>query len=80
MQFIFLALLIYLNISVYREVCRNEKQIIANQVSTEVKERLLKNKKAFYCTIIVLFAVFLLFLGKYHYCYHTIFYERQHLS
>ena len=59
MQFIFLALLIYLNISVYREVCRNEKQIIANQVSTEVKERLLKNKKAFYCTVIVLFAVFL---------------------
>ena len=59
MQFIFLALLIYLNISVYRGVRRNEKQIIANQVSTEVKERLLKNKKAFYSTIVVLFAVFL---------------------
>ena len=38
MQFIFLALLIYLNVSVYREVRRNEKQIIANQVSAEVKE------------------------------------------
>ena len=59
MQFIFLALVVYFNVSVYREVRRNEKQIIANQVSTEVKERLLKNKKAFYCTIIVLFAVFL---------------------
>ena len=58
MQFIFLALLIYLNVSVYREVRRNEKQIIANQVSTEVKERLLKNKKAFYLTIIVLLAIF----------------------
>ena len=59
MQFIFLALLIYLNVSVYKAVRRNEKQIIANQVSTEVKEKLLKNKKAFYCTIIVLFAIFL---------------------
>ena len=45
--------------SVYREVRRSEKQIIANQVSLEVKEKLLKNKKAFYCTIIVLLAIFL---------------------
>ncbi|XP_020631869.1 beta-1 adrenergic receptor-like [Orbicella faveolata] len=58
-QFIFLALLVYFNISVYREIRRNEKQIIANQVSVEVKEKLLKNKKAFYCTIIVLLTIFL---------------------
>ena len=56
-QVIFLALIVYFNVSVYREVRRNEKQIIANQVSLEVKEKLLKNKKAFYCTIIVLLAI-----------------------
>ena len=78
-QFIFLALLIYLNVSVYREVRRNEKQIIANQVSLEVKEKLLKNKKAFYCTIIVLLTICsLLFLGKYHCCHYDILHERQH--
>ena len=58
-QLISIAVVIYLNISVYREVRRSEKQIIANQVSVEAKEKLLKNKKAFYCTIIVLFAIFL---------------------
>ncbi|XP_020606763.1 beta-1 adrenergic receptor-like [Orbicella faveolata] len=59
MQFISIVLVVYFNVSVYREVRRNEKQIIANQVSVEVKEKLLKNKKAFYCTIIVLLTVFL---------------------
>ena len=59
MQFICLALVVYFNVSVYKEVRRNEKQIIANQVSLEVKEKLLKNKKAFYCTLIVLLAIFL---------------------
>ena len=57
MEFIFLALVFYFNVAVYREVRRSEKQIIANQVSLEVKEKLLKNKKAFYCTIIVLLAI-----------------------
>ena len=54
-----IAVAIYLNVCVYREVRRSEKQIIANQVSLAAKEKLLKNKKAFYCTIIVLFAIFL---------------------
>ena len=58
MQLIFLALIGYFNVSVYREVHRNEKQIIANQVSVEVKQKLLKNKKVFYCTIIVLLVIF----------------------
>ena len=61
-QLISLAVVIYLNVSVYREVRRSEKQIIANQVSLEVKEKLIKNKKAFYCTIIVLLAIFLCYL------------------
>ena len=59
MPFISLVLVVYFNISVYREVRRNEKQIIANQVSLEEKQKLLKNKKAFYCTVIVLLTIFL---------------------
>ena len=59
MQFIFLALVVYLNVSVYREIRRNEKQIIANQVSLEVKQKLLKNKKAFHRTITALLTIFL---------------------
>lgn len=51
--------MIYFNVAVYREVRRNEKQIAANQVSLEAKEKILKNKKAFYTTTIVLLAVFL---------------------
>ena len=59
MPFISLGLVVYFNIIVYREVRRNEKQIIANQVSLEEKQKLLKNKKAFYCTVIVLLTIFL---------------------
>ena len=50
--------MIYFNIAVYKEVRRNEKQIAANQVSIEAKQKLLKNKKAFYTTTIVLLVVF----------------------
>jgi len=63
MQFIFLVLLFYFNISVYSEVRRNEKQIIANQVSLEAKEKLIKNKKAFYLTIILLLTIFLCYFS-----------------
>ena len=51
---VFLAAMIYMNVAVYKEVSRSEKQIAANQVSLEAKEKLLKNKKAFYTTTIVL--------------------------
>ena len=58
-QLIFLAIVFYFNVSVYREVRRSERQIMANQVSLEAKEKLHKNKKAFYCTVIVVLAIFL---------------------
>ena len=49
-----IILSIYFNVSVYKEVRRNEKQIAANQVSVEAKEKFLKKRKAFlhdyYCT------------------------------
>ena len=51
--------MIYFNCAVYKEVRRSEKQIVADQVSLEAKEKILKNKKAFYTTIVVLLASFL---------------------
>ena len=53
---------IYCNVSVYKEIRRNEKQIAANQVSLETKEKLLKKTKAFYTTIIVLLAILLCYI------------------
>ena len=51
--------MIYFNCVVYKEVRRSVKQIAGNQVSLEDKEKILKNKKAFYTTIVVLLASFL---------------------
>ena len=53
---------IYFNASVYKEVLRNNKQIATNQVSLEAKEKLLKNKKAFYTTAIVLLVMLLCYI------------------
>ena len=51
--------MIYFNCVVYKKVRRSVKQIAGNQVSLEDKEKILKNKKAFYTTIVVLLASFL---------------------
>ena len=53
---------IYFNVSVYKEVRRNEKQITDNQVSMEAKEKLLKKKKAFYTTLVVLLVISLCYI------------------
>jgi len=53
---------IYFNVSVYKEVRRTEKQIAANQVSSEAKEKLPKKKKAFYTTVIVLLVILLCYI------------------
>ena len=58
---------IYFNVSVYKEVRRNQKQIAANQVSLEAKEKLLKNKKAFCTTVIVLLVLLLCYIPT-HIC------------
>ena len=60
--FLFFPAIIYFNVAVYKEVRRNEKQIAANQVSLEAKEKLLNNKKAFYTTAIVVLAIFLCYV------------------
>jgi len=56
-----IILLIHFNVSVYKEVCRNKNQIAANQVSLEA-EKLIKDKKAFHTTIIVLLVVLLCYI------------------
>ena len=55
---------IFFNVSVYKEVRRAKKQIAANQVSLEAKGKILKNKKAFYTTIILLLALIVLRSSK----------------
>ena len=60
--FTFLAFDVYFNVSIFKEIRRSEKQIITNQVSLEVKEKLLKNKKSFYCTTTKLLAIFLCYI------------------
>ena len=57
-----IVLPVYFNVTVYKEVRRNEKQIAANQVSLEAKENLLKKKKAFYTTVIVLLVILLCYI------------------
>ena len=61
-EMLLIILPVYFNVSVYKEVLRNEKQIAANQVSLEAKERLLKKRKAFYTTLIVLLAILLCYI------------------
>ena len=52
----------YFNVSIYKEIRRSEKQVAANQVCLEAKRKILKNKKAFYTTIIVLLTMFLCYV------------------
>ena len=60
--FLVLPVTVYLNAAVYKEVRRNEKQIAANQVSLEAKEKILKNRKAFYTITIVFLAILLCYI------------------
>ena len=60
--FFFCLSMVYFNVAVYKEVRRNEEQIAANQVSPEAREKILKNKKAFYTTTIVLLVIFLCYI------------------
>ena len=59
---LFFPVMVYFNVAVYLEVRRNARQIAANQVSLEAKEKSLKNKKAFYTTVVVLLAIFLSYI------------------
>ena len=76
---ILLSAITYLNVSIYKEVRRAEKQIAANQVSLEAKEKLLKNKKAFYTIMNVLLSLFLCYIPINICCYTVQFLKRASL-
>ena len=61
-QMLLLILPLYFNVSVYKEVRRSDKQIAANQVSLEAKKKILRNKKAFYTTIIITLVLLLCYI------------------
>ena len=54
-----ISAVVYFHIVIYKEVRRNARQIIANQVSLEEKEKLLKNRKTFNTTVVILLTLFL---------------------
>ena len=54
-----LILLLYFNVSIYKEVRRSEKQIAGNQVSLEARKKILRNRKAFYTTVIISLVILL---------------------
>ena len=51
---------VFIHVVMYKEVRWNARQIIANQVSLAVKENLLKNRKAFNSTVVILLTLYLL--------------------
>ena len=65
---VFVALLVlipailYFHIAVYQEVRRNKKQIIANQISSEARAKMLRDKKSFYTKTIVLLTIILCYI------------------
>ena len=57
-----ISTVVYCHVVIYKEVRRNTQQIIANQVSFAVKEKLLKNKKAFSTTVVIVLTLFLCYI------------------
>ncbi|XP_078343055.1 adenosine receptor A1-like [Oculina patagonica] len=60
--FIFMSIIAFCQIAVYFETRRHEKQIAAQQVSVEARQKFLKEKKAFKLTTFVLFILLLCYL------------------
>ena len=60
--FIFIPAILYFHVSVFKEVRRNKKQIIANQVSSEARAKMVRDRKSFYTTTIVLLAIILCYI------------------
>ncbi|XP_078354501.1 adenosine receptor A1-like [Oculina patagonica] len=59
---IFISIIAFCQIAVYFETRRHEKQIAAQQVSVEARQKFLKEKKAFKLTTTVLFMLLLCYL------------------
>ena len=60
--FVFVPAILYFHVAIYQEVRRNKRQIIANQVSSEARVKMLRDKKSFYTTAIVLVTVILCYI------------------
>ena len=57
-----ISTVVYCHVVIYKEVRRNTQQIIANQVSLAVKEKLLKNNRAFNTTVVIVLTLFLCYI------------------
>ena len=57
-----ISAVVYFHMVIYKEVRRNARQIIANQVSLEEKEKLLKDRKAFNTTVVILLTLLLCYI------------------
>ena len=57
-----ISTVVYCHVVIYKEVRRNTQQIIANQVSLAVKEKLLNNKRAFNTTVVIVLTLFLCYI------------------
>lgn len=60
--FVLIPAILYFHIAVYQEVRRNKKQIIANQISSEARAKMLRDKKSFYTTTIVVVTIVLCYI------------------
>ena len=60
--FVLIPAILYFHVAVYQEVRRNKKHIIANQISSEARAKMLRDKKSFYTTTIVLVTIILCYI------------------
>ena len=65
LTFVVISIVINFHVVIYKEVRRNAKKIIANQVSLKAKEKLLKNRRAFNTTVLVLLTILLCYIPTY---------------
>ena len=75
-----ISTVVYCHVVIYKEVRRNTQQIIANQVSLAVKEKLLKNKKAFNTIVVIVLTLFLCYIPIWIWLILFIFFNRENSS
>ena len=75
-----ISIVVYCHVVIYKEVRRNTQQIIANQVSLAVKEKLLKNKRAFNTTVVIVLTLFLCYIPIWIWLILFIFFNRENSS
>lgn len=71
--YILIPAMIYFNVVIYKEVRRNEREIMSNQVSLQAKEKIIKNKKSFYTSLVIILTICLCFIPT-NICLHVLDY------